>query len=218
MIDLTLAQACACLLMSAAATTKRGGVPRVRLTDGLKKTLNAFKNPQLKKKSAAVSLCLRVNGAEYLCGSEAKEAGAGASGDARGEGRDEKGPSLSQQSSESKCRAQCLWDYVLSDAGQDCFPLWFEVEEEGRKSVVMGAVFYFPIGEASEEETAPRREVRVDMPSNSTESELKFATLWMGRWLPGEAFVPPFMTYDNHKRPLVSPPLNPPHLGPDSMA
>ena len=47
------------------------------------------------------------------------------------------------------------------------------------------------------------RQVRVDMPTNSTESELRFATLWMGRWLPGEAFVPPFMTYDNHKRPQV---------------
>ena len=53
----------------------------------------------------------------------------------------------------------CLWDYVLSDVGQDCFPLWFEVEEDGQKSVVMGAVLYFPIGEHSEEETAPRREV-----------------------------------------------------------
>ena len=31
----------------------------------------------------------------------------------------------------------------------------------------------------------------------------RFATLWMGRWLPGESFVPPFMTYDNHKRPLA---------------
>jgi hypothetical protein len=41
------------------------------------------------------------------------------------------------------------------------------------------------------------------MPTNSTEPELRFATLWMGRWLPGEAFVPPFMTYDNHKRPHV---------------
>ena len=57
----------------------------------------------------------------------------------------------------------CLWDYVLSDVGQDCFPLWFEVEEGGQKSVVMGAVFYFPIGEHSEEETAPRREVLVIM-------------------------------------------------------
>ncbi len=50
--------------------------------------------------------------------------------------------------------------------GQDCFPLWFEVEEGGQKSVVMGAVFYFPIGEHSEEETAPRREVRVIMLPN----------------------------------------------------
>lgn len=49
----------------------------------------------------------------------------------------------------------------------------------------------------------PRREVRVDMPTNSAESELRFSTMWMGRWLPGESFVPPFMTYDNHKRPMA---------------
>ena len=32
----------------------------------LKKTLNAYKNPQLKKKSTAVSLFLEVNGTTYL--------------------------------------------------------------------------------------------------------------------------------------------------------
>jgi hypothetical protein len=64
--------------------------------------------------------------------------------------------------------ADCLWDYVLSDVGQDCFPLWFEVEEDGQKSVVMGAVLYFPIGEHSEEETAPRREVFAPPKSENT--------------------------------------------------
>ena len=150
--------------------------------ENLKKTLNTYKNPQLKKRSTAVALSLVVNGTEYLCDKNCDSTVEGAAAAGRG---------------------SCLWDYVLSDAGQDCFPLWFEVEEEGRKSVVMGAVLYFPIGEHSEEETAPRREVRVDMPTNSAESELKFATMWMGRWLPGESFVPPFMTYDNHKRPMA---------------
>ena len=42
--------------------------------DLLKKTLNAFKNPQLKRKTPAVSLFLEVNGQTYL-GDEVAAAG-----------------------------------------------------------------------------------------------------------------------------------------------
>ena len=174
-----------------------GGHYHEKAADCLKKTLHAFKTPQLKRKSTAVSLSLQVNGVDCMC----KNSSVGKSvRDAAGKGAAED-KQLQHVAGGQAGLGECLWDYVLSDAGQDCFPLWFEVEEDGRKSVVMGAVLYFPIGEHSEEETIPRREVRVDMPRNSTESELRFTTLWMGRWLPGESFVPPFMTYDNHKRP-----------------
>ena len=137
------------------------------MSDGLKKTLSAFKNPQLKKKSTAVSLSLQVDGEDYLCDNVAPDADVEAGG---GGGRAETNLQISQNSSDK----EGLWDYVLSEKGEDCFPLWLEVQEEGRKSVVMGAVFYFPIGEHSELETTPSREVRVDMPRNATESEVRF--------------------------------------------
>lgn len=112
--------------------------------------MNAFKTPQLKKKSTAVTLSLRVNSNEYLSevlgdpGGKVHEGGADAAAGKVHEG--------AAHAADSRAGV-CLWDYVLSDVGQDCFPLWFEVEEDGRKSVVMGAVIYFPIGEHSEEET-----------------------------------------------------------------
>ena len=56
----------------------------------LKKTLNAFKNPQLKKKSTAVSLFLEVNGKTYLGDDVAAAAGDGGPlvGAARDAGKD----------------------------------------------------------------------------------------------------------------------------------
>lgn len=108
-----------------------------------------------------MSLSLQVNGVEYLCDNAAPAPGAAAAAVVPAAGGEDAGGGREKlsQNSKDESRGECLWDYVLSDAGQDCFPLWFEVEEEGRKSVVMGAVFYFPIGEHSEEETVPRREV-----------------------------------------------------------
>ena len=148
---------------SAAGSASRAGAGSYveKATDGLKKTLNAFKTPQLKKKSTAVSLSLQVNGVNYL----SDNAASAHDDDAGPAGKEGEGVA-------TKDKSECLWNYVLSETGQDCFPLWFEVEEDGCKSVVMGSVFYFPIGEHNEEETVPCREVRVDMPRNSTESDL----------------------------------------------
>ena len=77
----------------------------MRCADLLKKTLNAFKNPQLKRRTPAVALFLEVNGKTYL-GDEVAAAGgdngpvSGQSG-GQGAGKDAKGSQV--EIPEPKC-------------------------------------------------------------------------------------------------------------------
>lgn len=109
----------------------------------------------------------------------------------------------------SAADAGCFWDRLLGENARDCFPIYCKVETKvGDRSVtstVIGAIFYFGVSaDASDErsgECVPLRDLRVDMPASLDRSPMRFATMWMGRWLPNENFSPDFMQVARSARP-----------------
>ncbi|EKX42153.1 hypothetical protein GUITHDRAFT_141368 [Guillardia theta CCMP2712] len=94
----------------------------------------------------------------------------------------------------------CCLDQMLGSHPKDFFPIYVEVELESKKrSIVTGAVFYFP--RLREMETVPAVD---EVVGQSSGNKRRFMTFWMGRWLTEEHFVPNFMKFPREK-PLKAP-------------
>ncbi|EKX41055.1 hypothetical protein GUITHDRAFT_142229 [Guillardia theta CCMP2712] len=87
----------------------------------------------------------------------------------------------------------CCLDRVLSDDAKDCFPIYVEIPDDSdptKRSIATGAIFYFP--NQGNKDTVPYVD---ELHGHSTSLDRRFMVFWMGRWLPGEHYVPGFMRY-----------------------
>ncbi|EKX42445.1 hypothetical protein GUITHDRAFT_141135 [Guillardia theta CCMP2712] len=113
----------------------------------------------------------------------------------------QKGHEVVQEMTVAHCASSCCLDTLLSDAAVDCFPLYLDLREYKRKdlvfkkTMVMGAVFYFPKRNNSETIQFVDRLFGL-----SCAEHRRFMTFWMGRWLLADQFMPEFMQKSKSKR------------------
>ncbi|EKX41041.1 hypothetical protein GUITHDRAFT_142215 [Guillardia theta CCMP2712] len=95
----------------------------------------------------------------------------------------------------------CCLDRVLSDDAKDCFPIYVEIPDHAdptKRSIATGAIFYFP--NQGNKDTVPYVD---ELHGHSTSLDRRFMVFWMGRWLPGEQYVPGFMRYREEEKTLA---------------
>eukprot|EP00960_Hanusia_phi_P070121 767240-Hanusia_phi.AAC.8 len=92
----------------------------------------------------------------------------------------------------------CCLDKLLGPTAKDCFPIYLDLGDEDSPSgrtIVMGAVFYFPnVGNQETIEFVDR------LYGLSCAENRRFMTFWMGRWLLADAFMPEFMMNSDQDR------------------